>query len=124
LQNKSNKKVSRGEGEHFQMLSEYMQSLSPNWRAIYYEAVRGNHILFEQSDLNAFANLDISAPKASEEQRSIRVIKTAARLIASPSLQSMRDEIAPLTLEEKFFLFRIYNRYLSDLKTRVKSSLN
>lgn|GEM_PF-1260068 len=124
MQNNSKKKNSLGEGEHFAMLTEYMQTLSPNWRAIYYEAVRGNHILFEQSDLNAFANLSAQTPSATNANRSVRVIKTAAKLIASPSLQSMRDEIAPLSLEEKFFLFRIYNRYLSDLKTRVKSSLN
>lgn len=109
------------------MLSLYENPdfLPPLWRVIYQEAVRGNHVLFEnvpQSSYSARA-ATLSRPGVNTGiSENLQI--TVTRIFRSSSITEMKAIIKGLNRQEKDALFLIYERAINTWKMQLKASLN
>lgn len=96
--------------------------LPPLWQVIYYEAIRGHHLLFKRDDVAIFEaeNEAIWSDDLLDEQ----IERLLLRLIASPDLQSMIKIIDAQTLTTRQSLFNVYLRVLWIARNFIKSQLN
>lgn len=90
--------------------------LMPAQRVIYQEGIRGNHILFP----------DVDARLVNDCIEEDKVIAVAEQLILAHSVQDMRDAIknAGLCGFELSMLFRLYHRWLKQVKEKAGVELN
>lgn len=103
------------------LMDQYAQPsfLPPLWRVIFQEAMRGHHILFSRSVLQAVSEETIleGATKESLEEFCVH-------LFAAPDLKSIRSMIGFLPKDEQKQLFVIYLRLMDTLKEENKASLH
>jgi hypothetical protein len=102
-------------------LLEAYACLPQNWRVIYHEAFRGNHLLFDSRDVEQFGQAAIKQTTRTEKKHALRA---AVKLASSTNLTDMKMQISGLGVESKYYLFRLYLRYVASLREQVKSHLN
>jgi hypothetical protein len=98
------------------------QSMPFLWQVIYHEAMRGNHMLFEGSDLGLF-----------DQDRSHEAIANAEpdctsefvyNLFACNDLATIQRRIRELPFRQKRRVHRVYLRFLERWRLQIKQSLN
>ena len=106
-------------------LYEKPDFLPPLWRIIYQEAVRGNHVLFENVPEARYASrtITIGRPGVSKSI-SKDLSKTVTKIFKSSSITEMKQIINKLNRQEKDVLFLMYERAIVSWKKQLKASLN
>jgi hypothetical protein len=105
-----------------EILSAY-ECLPNNWRVIYHEAFRGNHLLFDAADVESFSSARKTSFVASSSHKKV-ALRAAVRIVGEQSISTMRDEVNSLGIESKYYLFRLYLRYVESMRDQVKNSHN
>ena len=94
------------------------RAINNTWKVIYNEAIRNNHILFDNVD-------EIQkTPLETVKTDSQNVEELASKLIIESSLTLMKREIKKLKIEEQAILFRLYKHFINDIKSQTQLSYN
>ena len=93
-------------------------AINNTWKVIYNEAIRNNHILFDNID--EIRNRPILSVKDSENE----VEKLAEQLIVASSLTSMKKQINKLKLEQQVLLFALYKGFIDHIAQQTRQSFN
>jgi hypothetical protein len=105
-----------------EMLAAY-ECLPNNWRVIYHEAFRGNHLLFDAADVESFNGARKLSLSASTGDKKV-ALRAAVRIVGEQSITNMRNQVNQLGIESKYYLFRLYLRYVDSMRDQVKNSHN
>ena len=105
------------------LLEQYAQPafLPPLWRVIFQEAMRGHHLLFSKSIVQAFDdNSDLLNPAVPNES----LEEFCVHLFAAPDLKTIRSMINFLPVIEQRQLFAIYLNMMKSLRLEHKEQMN
>lgn len=101
--------------------------LTPLWSVIYNEAIRGNHLLFQKSDVATFDE----AIEMTDSKTTGLILSTCARLesltyelLCCSDLPQMVEIIDSENHQTKLYLYTFYQNVLGSLKNKFKTALN
>lgn len=100
------------------------ETLPPLWQTIYYEAVRSNHIMFEQNDVRSFTAETAEKMLSLNADERSNICDASMRILNASDLGSMREAIAELPYKQKKVLFAIYSNALLKFKEESKQNLH
>lgn len=94
------------------------------WRVIYHEAMRGNHILWDKTDLEAIEYMHQSPDfKMNEEDRSA-ITDFMVRFTSGTDFRQLVDMIKALPMNQKAVAFVLYRRAISVWQRWLKTNLH
>ena len=88
------------------------------WKVIYNEAIRNNHILFDNIEEIK------SRPLLTAKEGSSEVEKIAEELLFNSSLTNMKKQINKLKLEQQVMLFALYKGLIEHIRQQTSRSFN
>lgn len=94
------------------------------WRVIYHEAMRGNHILWDRSDLDAIEK-EYQSPsfKLSPEDQGA-ITRFMATFLANVDYHELRAMVKQLPMHQKAVAFLLYRRAISVWQSWLKLNLH
>jgi len=95
--------------------------IPPNWQAVFHEANRANHVLFDQS-LAPELDQEQGVKLSTEDED--KIADAALSILSAYDVSAMRTIIKSLTETHQRFLFRVYLRLLAHYRERFKNNLN
>ncbi len=102
----------------------YPESPLPKlWQIIYQEAIRGNHILFEQNDVERFSTATLSeqeCPKSFETS----IEEIICSILYSNNLTQMKAIICSCPFAVRRTIFGVYNWAIKHAGSELKQYLN
>lgn len=102
-------------------LSPSASMLPPLWSVIYEEAVRGNHVLFDPSDIEAFQK----NPIAHYDDAEIAwVVTYIAQQTVKTSLIELQATVRELSPAKRSLVFMLYMNAIQYFTAQLKRSLN
>ena len=98
--------------------------LSPTWRVIFQEAVRGNHILFDS--LPGYQKMTrLTLHRVQIQDLASRALEEKfAKVLQSDCFSDIQSVIREMTPQQQSLLFVLYKRVIESWKVRHKNSLN
>ena len=94
------------------------------WHVIYEEGIRGNHILFQDADLNAFRQTMAQGKSNWTTELGGEIEGRAIRLLRLNNIDIIRGRVHSMPQDEKLALFMIYQCGLELWGSALKRSLN
>jgi hypothetical protein len=94
------------------------------WKVIYSEAIRGNHILFDQEDLSEIETFYHSADFKIKAENNGPMAKFAVKFFSSSDFQEMRRLIKALPIDQKVVALILYRRSISVWQDWLKRNLH
>ena len=88
------------------------------WKVIYNEAIRNNHILFDNIEEIR------TRPLINAKEGSLEVEKIAEQLIFNSNLTNMKKQINKLKLDQQVMLFALYKSLIEHIKQQTIRSFN
>jgi hypothetical protein len=98
------------------------------WRVVYHEAVRGNHILWDQQDIESVNSMVESAKPGSsfsmDDSDKKAITKFMASFFSTSDFRDLQGMIKSLPANHKAVAFILYNRAITVWKRWLKTNLH
>ena len=106
------------------LMSSQGKSLPPLWQVIYYEAVRGHHILFDHLDVVEARQLESKPSQTISAEELEQLCESVVTIISCSDLASMRRAIKECPDCLRHQLFTIYRHFVEAWRQHLKCHLN
>ena len=94
------------------------------WRVVYYEAIRGNHILWDKNDLEAVAKFYNEPNVKLNAADQIAMTKFGSKFFQSADFGEMKNMVQALPAHHKAIAFLLYRRAINSWQAWLKKNLN
>ena len=101
-------------------LYEHPRFLSPIWRVIYQEGMRGHHLLFTEQKNSPRTRSTLGLTYTKKELENAE--NTSVKILQLNQLGPMKKAIDALNEKERLLLFRIYKTQLGTWQKRLAQS--
>jgi len=96
--------------------------LPPMWEIVYQEAIRGNHILFDDADVDP--DTIVMQDASFQGDGLTKIEDVLVQMLASSDLTQIRAMIAGLSQVERQALFLIYKNLIQATSSMLKAQLH
>ena len=94
------------------------------WRVVYYEAIRGNHILWDKEDLETIASFYQAPDVRLDAVDQVAMTKFGSKFFQSSDFREMKQLIKMLPTHHKAIAFLLYRRSIGSWQTWLKKNLH
>ncbi len=94
------------------------------WRIIYHEAVRGNHILWDQSEIETIDKTIKSPDLKLSQEDTLSITKFMAGFFSSGDFRDLKRMIKDLPDHQKSIAFLLYSRAIKVWQKWLKTNLH
>ncbi|MFK7826508.1 MAG: hypothetical protein AB8G05_20350 [Oligoflexales bacterium] len=106
-----------------QLLTENPGNLPPLWHVLYYEGIRGHHILFAPGDMDRF-DRQPGLFRFSDDETRDRFTSLMTEFLQQPSLSEMKLFIQSQPFQMREAIYRFYKGWLRRWGDHLKTVLN